>query len=180
MARSVGHGRWFTLAVLVLSAGGLGACSHQSEPLSDPLATAAAAAILPQVEAGMGEWWGEPGTEQRCVVTPFGVEPAGAATLAEVTVVYADASCATWKPGISFDDAGGSAAPVAVHLDTGQFDHPGDGPAYSAEIRRIFPERLQDRAFDIGSERAGEEAALRRRFAAVTPSAPTTPAPSPS
>jgi hypothetical protein len=142
-------------------------CSPLPRSLSPELARAAAERSVPLVEKGPDAAFLEPGERTRCVVRPFGVEPADATTIDRVTVVYAGVTCVVVAPGVPYDEAGQSQLPVVVHLDTGVVEQPGDGEQYSQDIHRMFPKALWDRAYDPvpNAEDDAVDAELRRRFA---------------
>jgi hypothetical protein len=113
-----------------------------------------------------------------CTVDPFGVDPPGAATVAEVQWVYALHLCVIGEPGLPWDYATKSAGPVAIGL--------GNPPAvrlpqpqidYRTQVRQMIPARYQPQAF--GSFGHPElVAALRQRYidqVAQAPAATSTP-----
>ncbi|GAA1818825.1 hypothetical protein GCM10009682_44450 [Luedemannella flava] len=158
--------RGVAVVVAVMVTAVVTGCSARP-PVSPDLVRAAGERALPLVEKGPGARFLEPGQQLRCVVRAFGVEPADATAIDQVTVVYAGATCVVVAPGVPYDRSTGSQAPVVVHLDTGVVEQPGDGAQFSADIDRMFPEELRDRAADPvpNSDDAAVDAELRSRFA---------------
>ncbi|MFI7439297.1 hypothetical protein [Nonomuraea indica] len=103
-----------------------------------------------------------------CAVDPFGVEPAGAATVAEVEWVYAHHMCAITGPGAGWARSVRASGPIAVRLgDPPVVRVPEPGTGYPERVRRLVPERHHAAAFGgFGDDDAIE--AARRRFAAAT------------
>jgi hypothetical protein len=156
--------------VLALTAGALavamaGCGAEAAPPMDRSLEAQASSRVRPLVQARHAKSL-QPGQLEQCVVRTFGVEPADAATIADVRVVYAGTWCVTVQQGVAFDQSGSSQEAVAVHLDSGVVESPRDGQV-AKDVHRLFPERLWDRAMHpITAEdapRAGVE--LRRRFA---------------
>jgi hypothetical protein len=103
-----------------------------------------------------------------CAVDPFGVEPAGAATVADVEWVYAHHMCAITGPGTGWARSVRASGPIAVRLgDPPVVRVPEPGAGYPERVRRLIPERHHAAAFGgFGDEDAIETA--RRRFAVAT------------
>lgn len=103
-----------------------------------------------------------------CAVDPFGVEPAGAGTVAEVEWVYAHHMCAITGPGAGWAMSVRASGPIAVRLGGRPVVRvPEPGAGYPERVRRLIPERHHDAAFgEFGDEDAIE--AARRRFDVAT------------
>src|SRR4051794_6563157 len=155
---------------LALSAGALavamaGCDAPPAPPMDRALQVRASERIRPLVEGRYAAFL-QPGEVERCVVRPFGVAPADAATVDDVRVVYAGTWCVTVQHGVAFDSSGQSQEAVVVHLDTGLVETPHDGQV-AEDVDRLFPRPLRERALrPISAEdapQAGIE--LRRMFA---------------
>lgn len=98
-----------------------------------------------------------------CVADAFGVDPATARSLADVTVVYAAVLCATKGP--AYDEASRVSTVVAVRRGSpASVDWPGDGAEHGPSIERIFPDDLRARAVRGFTEPDGADARLRDRY----------------
>jgi hypothetical protein len=99
-----------------------------------------------------------------CAVDPFGVEPAGAATVAEVEWVYAHHMCAITGPGAGWAMSVRASGPIAVQLSVPPVVRvPRPGAGYPERVRELIPVRYHEQALgEFGDEGAIEEA--RRRF----------------
>jgi hypothetical protein len=81
-----------------------------------------------------------------CAVRPLGADPQGATRVEEVRVAYVWAFCWVVDGGTK---STGASLPVAVHFGPPvDVEQPVDGSGYTASVRRMFPDRLYDVAFD--------------------------------
>jgi hypothetical protein len=138
-----------------------------------PLAGQAVAALenAPQIEH-LGHDEDNAGARRvMCTVDPFGVDPPGATTVAQVQWVYALHLCVLGEPGTPWDYATKSAGPVViglgnppvVRLPVPQID-------YRTQVRQMIPVRYQTAAF--GSFAHPQLVAqLRKRYNAEVASA---------
>jgi hypothetical protein len=120
-----------TAAAAVLVLAGCGGPKQQPVP-AGPLATAADQRATHAVAATQ--------PDMNCLARTFGVQPADAASIDKVTTVYAWVYCHS-KHG---DTA--SVVPAAIGPDDA-VSTPSDAD-YSADIKRIFPADVRDRATD--------------------------------
>ncbi|GAA4608706.1 hypothetical protein GCM10023107_87970 [Actinoplanes octamycinicus] len=96
------------------------------------------------IERGSTPGLGQAGEWRACGVRVIGADPPTLTSADQARTVYVWAMCGTGGAVSS-----SSLIPVAVHLtDPPTSEGPGDGSRYGPDIRRIFPERLQDAVFD--------------------------------
>jgi hypothetical protein len=125
------------------------------------------ARILEQIPPAEHHNHGHQVTEQDtvlCVAEVFGAEPADAASLSEVTDVYAYYMCAAGTPGTPYERSQRISGPVAVTLTnppTARIAQAGAG--YQDRVRAIIPERHLDRAFGVFVDSA-RPISLRARY----------------
>ncbi len=138
--------------------------------LREPLA-ARVTAILEQSSPAEhhehGHTFGEDAGRVVCAVDPFGVEPADAATVAEVDWVYARHLCAITGAGEDWAMSVRVSGPLAVRLgEQAEIRVPEPGIGYPERVRQAIPERYHEEAF---GEFADDEAidAARARFSQV-------------
>jgi hypothetical protein len=114
-----------------------------------------------------GHEFGEDAGRVVCAVDPFGVEPADAATVAEVDWVYARHLCAITGAGEDWAMSVRVSGPLAVRLgEQAEIRVPEPGIGYPERVRQAIPERYHEEAF---GEFADDEAidAARARFSQV-------------
>jgi hypothetical protein len=100
---------------------------------------------------------GPDGTTATCGADVFGIEPATAATVADITSVYAWVDC-LWsapsgRPGHTAAEQVppfGISEAVVVHLDPTRWELPSEGAAHAPSVRRMFPRELWDAALRGG------------------------------
>ncbi|MBB2944524.1 hypothetical protein FB565_004253 [Actinoplanes lutulentus] len=132
------------------------------QPLDEAFQAELITRVTPLVEEQITETWSSGAGRMACAVRPVGVEPASAATITEVTTVYAWARCDTRTA-----EGSGTVTPVAVHLTpAGRVEAPTDAQWDAGEAGEMFPERLHD---DLLEGRTAEmdaalETALRERI----------------
>ncbi|MBF8187605.1 hypothetical protein ITP53_18060 [Nonomuraea sp. K274] len=103
-----------------------------------------------------------------CAVEPFGTEPADAASLVEVTWVYARHMCAITGESTDWSVSVRASGPIAVRLGIPpQVKVPEPGTGYPERVRQLIPARYHDEAFAEFEDDTPIEAA-RQRFAQVT------------
>jgi hypothetical protein len=99
---------------------------------------------------------GPEGTKAYCGADVFGIEPATATTVEEITTAYAWAVC-EWRtpvvpPATAADQpVAGLSTPIVVHLDPTRWELPLDGAAHDPSVRRMFPRDLWEPALRGGT-----------------------------
>lgn len=102
---------------------------------------------------------GHTGGGRACAVRPFGTEPPAVSRAEHVTTVYAWASCATLNTDVRSEASG----PVVIRLTPAiSIEVAGDGTEYGKAVRRMFPKRLQDLAFEHSDNQQLEQALEER------------------
>jgi hypothetical protein len=99
-----------------------------------------------------------------CVAEAFGHEPADAATIEQVRVIYARYLCALVQKGMPWDYATRSSGPAVITLTnppTVQLARSGDG--YRDRVRAIFPDQLEGKAL-AGFNDLGRPNSLLARY----------------
>ncbi|MDG4826875.1 hypothetical protein O7635_33935 [Asanoa sp. WMMD1127] len=142
------------------------AASDERAPLPPAMAAELATVVVTALETGSAD----PllaGSDGRlvCVAEPFGADPVDAATAGDVTTVYAAVLCAEKRDGVAFEDSSRVSTVVAVHRSSpARVEAPGDGAAHQADIERIFPEDLRERAFAGHPDPGAGERELAARY----------------
>jgi hypothetical protein len=99
-----------------------------------------------------------------CAVEPFGTEPPDAASLVEVTWVYARHMCAITGESDDWASSVRASGPIAVKISVPpQIRVPEPGMGYPDRVKRLIPERYHEQAFAEFEDDAQIEAA-RQRF----------------
>ncbi len=157
-------------ALVVQNPGWLSRSSGQRgdlpERLRIPLAAQAVTALenAPQIEH-LGHDEDSAGARRvMCTVDPFGVDPPGAATVAQVQWVYAQHLCVIGQPGLPWDYASKSSGPVVVGLGNPPVVRlPVPQIDYRTQVRQMIPARYQPMAFGTFAH-PQLVAELRRRY----------------
>lgn len=157
-------------ALVVQNPGWLSRSSSQRGGLPDrlriPLAAQAVSALedAPQIEhLGHDEDTAGP-RRVMCAVDPFGVDPPGATTVAQVRWVYAQHLCVIGQPGLPWDYAPKSSGPVVVGLGSPPVVRlPVPQIDYRTQVRQMIPARYQPMAFGTFAH-PQLVADLRRRY----------------
>jgi len=112
-----------------------------------------------------------------CVVEPFGTEPAGALTAAEVRVAYAHYFCAAGEPGTGYEQSSRVQGPIVVELGTPpRVRTPEPGRHYANSLRGMVPRPYQEAALrGFGNAGAVEDQVRRDFLARITRGPSATP-----
>jgi hypothetical protein len=108
-----------------------------------------------------------------CVAEIIGMEPADAATIADVRTVYAYYMCAAGPPGTPYDMSHRISGPVAVVLTSppqARIAQAGEG--YPDRVRAMIPPKYQERAFGSFRDQT-KPLGLRSRYEATVARATT-------
>ncbi|MFI7702988.1 hypothetical protein [Nonomuraea sp. NPDC049480] len=100
-----------------------------------------------------------------CAVEPFGTEPPNAASLVEVTWVYARHMCAITGESDDWAASVRAGGPIAVKISIPpQIRVPEPGAGYPDRVKRLIPERYHEQAFNEEFEDDAPIEAARQRF----------------
>jgi hypothetical protein len=134
------------LAVAAVVAVVVTVVAGQDQQQAGPLPAAEAArlvtVVVPLLEGGLPD--ARLGGRLACAAKVLGTTPADAVTASAVTTAYVWTACASLGTPVRSE----LSMPAVVHLGATATVEAPDDAGYTANVRRLFPQRLQDAAFN--------------------------------